>query len=337
MKQITSPSIGFLDTRYIKVAGGNSAANIIIENDYLDGNITFKVNDGGVDTTVMTVDGATGYIGIGTTGPGAILGVAGSSAITWIKISSTFSTDDFNRGLLVLSTQTVSFSAKSYYGIDSRPCFSATSGTQLAFYGITMIPTATISSNATITGAYGGYYRVDNQSTAGAIITNAYGVYVANPIATGTITNNYGLYIASQTAGSTLDYAIYSAGGQSYFAGNVGIGTISPSTKLHTEETKTIAALTADEYSATITINSKYTAASAQTVTRHNYLDIKNPTLTNVTITDAAVMRFDAAAGTHPATIGATTKTTPSAVNAWLKVNINGIIHYMPAYLSTTA
>ena len=68
--------MGFLDTRYIKVGGGNSAANITIENDYLDGNITFKVNDGGVDTMVMTLDGATGNVGIGTTGPKSMLHVA---------------------------------------------------------------------------------------------------------------------------------------------------------------------------------------------------------------------------------------------------------------------
>ena len=51
----------------------NNTGGIIIENDASDGDITFKVNDGGVDTTVMTIDGATGNVGIGTTGPTAVL------------------------------------------------------------------------------------------------------------------------------------------------------------------------------------------------------------------------------------------------------------------------
>jgi hypothetical protein len=119
--------------------------------------------------------------------------------------------------------------------------------------------------------------------------------------------------------------------------GNLGIGTTAPSTKLHIKETKTISALLVDGYAAAPTIEPLYSAASAQTVTRANYIDLKRPVTTNVTITDAAVMRFDAAAGTHEATVGATTKTTPGTVDAWVKININGTIYYMPAYTSTTS
>jgi hypothetical protein len=48
---------------------------------------------------------------------------------------------------------------------------------------------------------------------------------------TGTITNQYGLYLGN-IIGATNNYAIYSAGGKSYFADNVGIGTSSPAQKL---------------------------------------------------------------------------------------------------------
>ena len=54
-------------------------------------------------------------------------------------------------------------------------------------------------------------------------------------------------------------------------------------------------------------------------------------------VTDAAVFRFDAAAGTHKAVAAASTKTTPGGVDAWIKTNINGVLFYTPAYLSMTA
>ena len=93
----------------------------------------------------------------------------------------------------------------------------------------------------------------------------------------------------------------------------------------------------ADDSSSGIALDPAYTAASAQTLTRHNYLDLQNPSLSSVTLTDACVARFDAAAGTHKAVDSGTTKTTPGTVDAWLKFNINGTIYYIPAYTSKTS
>jgi acetaldehyde dehydrogenase (acetylating) len=53
-------------------------------------------------------------------------------------------------------------------------------------------------------------------------------------------------------------------------------------------------------------------------------------------MTDAHVFRFDAAIGTHKAVDSGTTKTSPGTVSAWVKININGATHYMPAYASKT-
>jgi hypothetical protein len=50
-------------------------------------------------------------------------------------------------------------------------------------------------------------------------ITNYYGNYIADVTGAGAVTNMYGLYIENITKGSTLNYAIYSAGGDSYHAG----------------------------------------------------------------------------------------------------------------------
>lgn len=115
-----------------------------------------------------------------------------------------------------------------------------------------------------------------------------------------------------------------------------GLNTASPATQLEVAGFEHPTGAVTDGYSASITIDPDYNAVSPQTVTRHNYLDLNNPSLTNVTLTDAAIARFDANAGTHKAVDSGTTKTTPGTVNAWLKWNINGTIYYTPAYTSKT-
>ncbi len=91
-----------------------------------------------------------------------------------------------------------------------------------------------------------------------------------------------------------------------------------------------------DEMSGGIDLDPTYDGA--HTVARHNYLNLRNPTLSGgAAVTNAALARFDQPAGTHKAVDGQTTKVTPGTVNAWIKVNINGTIHYMPAYLSKTS
>ncbi|MBL7813865.1 MAG: tail fiber domain-containing protein [Saprospiraceae bacterium] len=96
------------------------------------------------------------------------------------------------------------------------------------------------NSTGTITNAYGTYTQIYNLSTG--TITNAYGEYITPFIKSGgTMTNAYGLYIDNQTA-ATNNYGIYVNGastralhinsGTSYFGGNVGINTTSPTYKL---------------------------------------------------------------------------------------------------------
>lgn len=87
-------------------------------------------------------------------------------------------------------------------------------------------------ASGTTTDAIGLYSYVE--ALVGTM-TNRYGIYVADAAGRngngGTLTTNYGLYLADQTRGTT-DYAIYSAGGQSYHAGNFGIGDTTPSAAL---------------------------------------------------------------------------------------------------------
>ncbi len=92
------------------------------------------------------------------------------------------------------------------------------------------------SSSGTVTSAYAVYGAAFNLN-AGGTITSAYGGYfdagqIAGLTNAGTITNFYGIYIGS-LYGSTK-YSLYAADStaSSYFAGNVGIGTTSPTEKL---------------------------------------------------------------------------------------------------------
>jgi len=61
----------------------------IISNVTQDSDITFKVNDGGTTTTVMTIDGSSSRIGIGTTTPTAKLEVIGTIKATGLETSVT--------------------------------------------------------------------------------------------------------------------------------------------------------------------------------------------------------------------------------------------------------
>lgn len=76
-------------------------------------------------------------------------------------------------------------------------------------------------------------------SAGGGNIGSAFGAYIdASAASGGTINNNYGLYIENQSGIASSDnYAIYSAGGQSYFNDNVGIGSLAPGQKLDVQGT----------------------------------------------------------------------------------------------------
>jgi hypothetical protein len=106
----------------------------------------------------------------------------------------------------------------------------------------------------TLTGAYGGYGAVLNHSTgtisdAYGLVTylqnastgtigTGYGLYVDQPLNSGggTFSNYYGVYIGNPSA-VTGAYGLYSAGGQNYFGGAVGIGTTTPGANLEVNGT----------------------------------------------------------------------------------------------------
>lgn len=56
-----------------------SSDGLIVKNQTQDKDIIFSINDGGVDTNVLTLQGSSGYVGIGTTSPTENLDIAGAA------------------------------------------------------------------------------------------------------------------------------------------------------------------------------------------------------------------------------------------------------------------
>jgi hypothetical protein len=119
---------------------------------------------------------------------------------------------------------------------------TASGGTATGVYGlvrqISTRPVATLSGMSffspyvTTTGVVTDGIGVNLQSylSSVAVVTNYKGVNIITPSvdAGGSLTNDYGIYIQNQNKGSTLNYAIYSAGGAVEF--NAGAATVVPLT-----------------------------------------------------------------------------------------------------------
>lgn len=101
----TSGTLGILNDTGLTVGANNDLRFLIesagptIQSTQSDDDITFKVNDGGVTTTVMTIDGATSRIGIGNTSPTTKLDVTGTinaTAITATEFTGIIHSTEIN-------------------------------------------------------------------------------------------------------------------------------------------------------------------------------------------------------------------------------------------------
>jgi len=181
-----------------------------------------------------------GNVGIGTTSPAYPFNVVNSPTGT---------SGAFINSFLQLTPSPTAASSATYLGLkvdtatESGSSLNFSSPVFGALFGIDHYGTGSLASaygleaqianhsTGTLTNAYSLWLEMQN--TGKGSITNGYGMRIGAPVNSGggTITTYYGIYLESPTAGST-NYALYSAGGTSYFAGNVGIGVTAPTSPL---------------------------------------------------------------------------------------------------------
>lgn len=104
--------------------------------------------------------------------------------------------------------------------------------------------------------------------------------------------------------------------------------------KITTSESLTTSGVIANGISAQININTTL-SGTGYAIDNYSYIKINNPILTNTTITNAAVFNFPTSS--HSAVDSGTTKTTINNVSSWIPLNINGTLHYIPAYTDKTS
>jgi len=136
------------------------------------------------------------------------VGVAGNTNIG--GVASVGGSSSAAVGVYVINT---ALTGTDQYGVASEPIW-----TSAANLGHTLwARTKTAASAFTLTAGHGVFVEIPTLG-AGSAITNNYGVRINNQGTTG-VTNAYGLYVASQSGASTLNYAIYTAGGRINFQG----------------------------------------------------------------------------------------------------------------------
>lgn len=214
-------------------SGGSTLATIT-ELGYLTGvtsAIQTQLNARALDSAVVHLTGNETIAGIknftdnitwNNTSPSAPLHIgtlSGTSHVFAILAARAFSTGASNAHVYSDSSTFTGNNGTSFatFSADSGTVGSNNHGHIIAFQA-----NNNHSSSGTLTDAYGFSSDFINN---GGLTTNRYGALIADATGSGSITNQYGLYINSLIKGSSLNYAIYTAGTTpSVFNGQILVG-----------------------------------------------------------------------------------------------------------------
>ena len=203
----------------------------------------FGLLNAGTPTNVLTILGATGAVGIGTTAPTGLLQIGNGSgtnsvdpAVNVNRVLDTASGSGNAHGYTDSSVLSRG-GGMGYNSFDGRFVVNGTGNYDhiVPFQGALMY-----SSSGTIGNIYGLY---NNPTITDGIVTNTYGILSGLTITGGAVTNNYGLFLnnPSKSVGTLINnYGVYvdaqTSGTNNYAAilmGKVGIDVAAPSEKLH--------------------------------------------------------------------------------------------------------
>jgi len=206
-----------------------SSDDLYIENDTVDKDIIFKVNDGSVDTEVMRIDGSVSNVQIGGT----------TAALTKLYVynDAMVTTES---GMLLVGRSAITAGIVRGLQMQARTNAASTGAT---FIGVDGSVVSNNTDDGFATNARGLHGSVT--SSGQGTITNAMSIYAAAPTNTGggTMNNAYSVWIGSPTVGSTLNYGLYQPGTTiNRINGQVGIGT-SPTAPLHVDQSSASAAI----------------------------------------------------------------------------------------------
>lgn len=309
-----------------------------------DGDVLGEMNGMGSDGTDFSLAAQVQFAVDGTPGAGLIPGTvkvltknaAGSMSTrlvvgaegnvacgTSISASARFYVT--NNGVLVGTTQ---------IGVYANIAGTSTGTSNLRGFQCDLDTAAAVYTVANMVGLNVGTQTLG----AGSTVTRFEGVHVTRSVIA---TNNCAFHYKSTSSASfTGNWCIYNDTADNNYLGTgitiIGSASVSGNNNpLQVASTTTLSGATTHGYAGSIQLRPDYSGAF--TLARHYYLELRNPTLGGgAAVTDAHLAHFDANAGTHKALDSGTTKTTPSTVDAWMKISINGTTYYVPAYTSKT-